>query len=94
MSDKKYDPEFKAKVALAVLSREKTATELSLEICVPRTLIYKWAKQLRESAKDIFYDEPGMAETRKEKEPHKIHAKIEQLTQDERNFLLESFKKW
>lgn len=94
MPDKKYAPEFKAKVTLAALSGKKTATELSREFDVPRTLIDKWAKQLKESAKDIFYSEPEAAATWKEKEPQKINAKIGQLTQDERDFLLKSFEKW
>lgn len=90
---KKYDPAFKARVALAALSGEKTITEWSSEFGVHQTFIDTWAKQLKESAPDIFSGEPEAEESIKRKGIQKIDDKIGQLTKEERDFLLKSFGK-
>ena len=89
---KNHAPAFKAKVALATLSGEKTITELSSEFGVHQTLIHKWVKQLKGSAADIFSGEIKTEEARKEKELHDLHAKIGQLTV-ERDFLVKAWGK-
>ena len=63
---KNHAPAFKARVALVVLSGEKTITELSSEFGVHQTLIHKWVKQLKESAAGIFAGEIKTEEARKE----------------------------
>ena len=77
---KNHAPSFKAKVALAALSGEKTVVELSSEFGVHQTLVHKWLKQLKESAMGIFSGEIKTEEAKKEKELHELHAKIGQLT--------------
>ncbi len=51
---KQYKPEFKAKVALAVLKNEETVAELFKRFGVHPTMINNWKKSLRDGAADIF----------------------------------------
>ena len=78
--------------SLAALSGEKTIAELSSEFGVHQTLIYKWVKQLKESAAGIFAGEIKTEEVRREKQLQMLHAKIGQLTV-ERDFLAEAWGK-
>ena len=87
-----HSPSFKAKVALAALSGEKTMAELSSEFGVHQNLVHKWSKQLKESASGIFSGEIKTEEAKKEKELHDLHAKIGQLTV-ERDFLAKAWGK-
>ena len=87
-----HAPAFKAKVALAAHSGEKTFAELSSEFGVHQTLIHKWVKQLKASDAGIFSGEIKTEEARKEKEVHELHAKIGQLTV-ERDFLARAWGK-
>jgi transposase len=87
---KNHVPAFKAKVALAALSGEKTITTLSSEFGVHQTLIHKWVKQLKESVAGIFSGEIKTEEAVKEKQLHELHAKIGQLTV-ERDFLAKAW---
>ncbi|MDL2207206.1 transposase [Desulfovibrio sp. OttesenSCG-928-M16] len=87
-----HSPAFKAKVALAALSGEKTFTELSSEFGVHQTQIHRWVKQLKDSAAGIFSGEIKTEEAKKEKEVHELHAKIGQLTV-ERDFLAKAWGK-
>ena len=81
MSERKnHAPGFKAKVALATLSGEKTVAELSAEFGVHQTLIHKWSRQVKESAAGVFSGAIKTEEARKEKELHELYAKIGQLT--------------
>lgn len=89
---KNHAPTFKAKVALAAVSGEKTITELCCEFGVHQTLIHRWVKQLKESAVGIFSGEVKTQETKREKELHELHAKIGQLTV-ERDFLAKAWGK-
>jgi transposase len=89
---KNHAPAFKAKVALAALSGEKTITELSSEFGVHQTLVHKWLKQLKESAPGIYSGEIKTIEAVKEKQLHDLHAKIGQLTV-ERDFLAKAWER-
>lgn len=89
---KNHAPAFKAKVALAALSCEKTIGELSSEFGVHQTQIHRWVKQLKESAAGIFAGEIKTEGAKKEKELHNLHAKIGQLTV-ERDFLASAWGK-
>ena len=89
---KRYSPAFKAQVALAALSGEKTVAELSSEFKVHQTVIHKWLRQLKESAPAIFSGAIKTEEAKKGKEIQALHAKIGQLTM-ERDFLAEAWKK-
>ena len=89
---KNHAPAFKAKVALAALSGERTITELSSESGVHQTQIHRWVKQLKESAPGIFAGEIKTEEAKKERELHELYAKIGQLTV-ERDFLAQAWGK-
>lgn len=89
---KNHAPAFKAKVAMAALSGERTITELSSESGVHQAQIHRWVKQLKESAPGIFAGEIKMEEAKKERELHELHAKIGQLTV-ERDFLAQAWGK-
>ena len=79
---KSYSPAFKAKVALAALSGEKTVAELSSEFKVHQTVIHKWLRPLKESAPAIFAGESKTEEARKGKEIQALQAKNGQLTME------------
>ena len=49
-----HAPDFKAKVALAALSGNKTVAELSTEYGVHQTQINRWVKQLKDNAPEVF----------------------------------------
>lgn len=87
-----YSPDFKARVALAALSNEKTIAELSIEFGINQNLISKWKAQLKESASGIFAGDIGKEDAKREKELHDLHAKIGQLTV-ERDFLAQAWGK-
>lgn len=89
---KNHSPAFKAKVALAAISGEKTLAELSSEYGVHQKMIGKWKKQLMDSAAEIFSGGIKSAEAAREKELHDLHAKIGQLTV-ERDFLAQAWEK-
>lgn len=91
-SRKNYSPAFKAKVALAALSGEKTSAELTSEYGVHSTMINKWKKQLCDNAPGVFSGEIKIEEAKREKEIHELHAKIGQLTV-ERDFLAKAWGK-
>ncbi len=89
---KTHSPTFKAKVALAALSEEKTIAELSSEFGVHVSQINKWKRELIENASGIFSKEIQQPEKKREKEIKDLHAKIGQLTV-ERDFLADIWKK-
>lgn len=87
-----HAPDFKAKVALAALSGNKTVAELSTEYGVHQTQINRWVKQLKDNASGVFSNGSQPAERRLEKDIQKLHAKIGQLI-IERDFLAEAWEK-
>ena len=87
-----HAPDFKAKVALAALSGNKTVAELSTEYGVHQTQINRWVKQLKDNASEVFSNGCQPAERRLEKDIQKLHAKSGQLV-IERDFLAEAWEK-
>jgi len=51
---KQYNPQFKAKVAIAAIRSEQTVPELSSQYNVHPSVINRWKKQLLEDAKCLF----------------------------------------
>jgi len=87
MSNKRkwYNPEFKAKVALAAIKNEETMSELAARFGVHPTMITSWKRTLLDGASDIF--DKGQ-KSRKQTEEHvdELYKQIGRL-QVERDFL-------
>lgn len=82
---KRYNPEFKAKVAMAALKNEETMSELAARFGVHPTMIAAWKRALIDGAADIF-DKNQKAQKQTEKQVEALFQKIGQL-QVERDFL-------
>jgi len=82
---KRYNPEFKAKVALAALKNEETMSELAAKFGVHPTMIAAWKRALLDGAPDIF---DKNQKTKKQAEEHvdELYRQIGRL-QVERDFL-------
>lgn len=88
----RYGPDFKAKIALAALSGEKTATELSLKFGVRQAQIHCWTKHLKDSAAYVFGGKLGGGEVESKKEPPKPQIQASCLTSEERAFFANIWK--
>jgi transposase len=83
---KRYSADFKAKVALEAMRGELTIAQLVTKHGVHQTLINAWKKQAMEGMVGVFSGRVEAAETVREDELEKLHAKIGQLVV-ERDFL-------
>ena len=80
-----HSPAFKAKVALAAISGDRTLAELAEQYDVHPNQIQDWKRRLLDSAEDVFGG--NAVETQPtEREIEKLHAKVGQLTM-EKDFL-------
>lgn len=89
---KKHSAAFKAKVALAALTSDKTMSEHCSEFGVHQSQIKKWKRELKDGATGIFNGDVKSPEIAMEKKLHELHVKIGQLTV-ERDFLAQAWAK-
>ena len=82
---KRYNPEFKAKVALAAFKNEETMSELAARFGIHPTMIAAWKRALLDGAANIF-DKNQKAKKQTDKQVDELYQKIGQL-QVERDFL-------
>jgi len=75
---KKYNSEFKAKVALVALKNEETTAELAQRFGVHPTMISTWKRSLLEGAADIFDKAPNSRKQTDEK-IDELHRQIGKL---------------
>jgi transposase len=91
---KRYDKEFKAKVAIEALRGEKTLQEIAIAHAVHPNLVALWKKQLIESAGQLFEkagkDKEAEAETAERKQDE-LFKQIGQL-QVENEFLKKKYR--
>ena len=84
---KQHSAEFKARVAMASLSGEKSLTELSAEFGVHPTMISNWKQELMKRAGELFArGSKAAAVEDAQRVIDDLHRKIGQL-QVERDFL-------
>ena len=76
-----HSPAFKAKVALASVSGDRTLAELAEQFDVHPNQIQDWKKRLVDGAENMFGGNAVEAQ-HTEREMEKLHAKVGQLTME------------
>jgi transposase-like protein len=87
---RQHSPEFKAKVALEVLSGQKTLTELAERYDISPSAITKWKSKLIEQSSSLF-SKGGSSIDQADSQVEKLYAKIGKLEM-ERDFLSKAFE--
>ena len=89
---KRYDKEFKAKVALEALKGEKTMQELAITYSVHPNMIALWKRQLMENAAVLFEKEGKNKDSEEaSRQKDELFKQIGQL-QVENEFLKKKYK--
>jgi transposase-like protein len=78
MMRKKFEPGFKAKVALEAFRGEKTVAELASEYGVHPNQISTWKQELLHRAGEIF-SKPGKRDNGQEEQADKLYKSIGEL---------------
>ena len=79
MQRKRYDPEFKARVAFEALKGEETLSSLSSKYGIHPNQITKWKKQLKTRMKEIFNDGRKKTNTNNDELENKLYEEIGRL---------------
>jgi len=79
MIRKKFEPGFKARVALEAVKGEKTLSQLSSEYGVHATRISKWKQELVKGASGIFGKKGGSQNNMQEEVMEKLYKSIGEL---------------
>ena len=86
---RRYNAEFKAKVALEAIRGELTVSQLGAKYSLHQTMINSWKKQAIDNLSTVFQHKSDVGKT-SDSEVEKLHAKIGQLVV-ERDFLAKAF---
>ena len=76
---RKYDTEFKTRIALAAFKNEKTVKELSEEFSVHPNLVHRWKKQFKQALKEIFRKKTSLMAKQNESSQEQLQKQINQL---------------
>jgi transposase-like protein len=76
---KRYEPPFKAKVALAAVRGDKTVSELASEFSVHGNLISQWKRKLLENVEQVFTEPDDGQRRDHEALVEELHKQIGQL---------------
>ena len=87
---RRFTAEFKAKVALETIQRQRTIAELASKHELHPTQIAAWKRQAVEKLAQVFDEKGSAREQNRDAEVTKLHAKIGQLVV-ERDFLAKAF---
>jgi transposase len=79
MKRKRYSKEFKARVALAAIKGQKTASELAAEYEVHVSQINIWKKQALEALPEVFGQGQEREEAQREAERDRLFQQIGKL---------------
>ena len=79
MQRKRYDPEFKARVAFEALKGEETLSSIATKYGVHPNQITKWKKQLKAGMKEIFKSARQKTDTKNEELENKLYEEIGRL---------------
>jgi transposase len=79
MQRKRYDPEFKARVAFEALKGEETLSSIAAKYGVHPNQITKWKKQLKSGMKEIFRNGREKTDEKNEELENKLYEKIGRL---------------
>lgn len=89
---KRYDKEFKAKIAVEALRGEKTIQEIAIAYGVHPNLVTNWKKQLLDGANEVFdKSEKDKDAERAEKKQNLLYQQIG-LLQVENEFLKKKYR--
>jgi len=79
MQRKRYDPEFKARVAFEALKGEETLSSIASKYGVHPNQITKWKKQLKAGMKEIFKNSREKPDEKNEDLENKLYEEIGRL---------------
>ncbi len=79
MQRKRYDPEFKAKVAFEALKGEDTLSSIASKYGIHPNQITTWRKQLQSGMKEVFKDGRKKTGKKNEELENKLYEEIGRL---------------
>jgi putative transposase len=77
---KRYQAEFKAKVAIEAVKEQKTLSELASQFQLHPNQIYQWKKQLLDNVSNLFLIKSTNSEKTKQQLESRLYQQIGQLT--------------